>query len=81
MASPENSSNSSESFYVLVTGGTYAEEGSRIRCDLAELVFLVKSTQQAAEDVAASLQDSASRARQNNAASTGTDLSYVMPEN
>ena len=36
--------------------------------DLRELQQLVSSTQQAAEDVAASLQDSASRARQHNAA-------------
>lgn len=49
----------------------YAEEEARVRHDFNELVLLVASTQQAAEDVAASLQESASRARQYDSAASG----------
>ena len=55
----------------LHAGSVYQAESARVSQNLHELLLLVASTQQAAEDVAASLQESASRARQYSSTSTG----------
>lgn len=64
----------SEVFFLLPTlyaRAAYTDQGARIQGELHELLQLVASTQQAAEDVAASLQDAASRARQHSSPSAG----------